>query len=567
MVTYLLAGLAMLGVLVFVHEFGHFIVAKAFGVGVPVFSFGMGPRLFGVVVRGTEYRLSAFPVGGYVRMAGADPFGDEDAEAYVEPEQDFMRKPVWQRLLVMLAGPAFNMVLAFLVFLGVLLTGEPTADNSVGTVVAASSAEKLGFVSGDRIVRVASASVETWVEVREAFSARSGAVELVVARGAAEQSIRVPRDDAESPEQVGLVSWRGSARIGVDDPGSPAGRAGLQTGDVVKSVDSVAVSDWAALAAAIGDDRPHELVVARANGDVLEDRPAVRLGPDPAWHPHDGDPFPNALGVAPASVFVSPLVPPKPNSWQKFKYRLFGAPAAVRVPSAEAGIADHDRIFAINGEPVKSFDDIQKQVGATVQDTSKAGEVARSLTVTIVHAGALREVEVTPRVDRVMTAEGPRFIPRIAVEGVRAATVAAPLVHKRYGLIRAVPRAAWQSADAMFRVVYGLYSLVTRDVSPQESLGGAISIFRMAGQSFEAGAGVYFRLLAMISMNLGVVNLLPVPLLDGGQIVFYALEWVRGRPLPVAVRERIQMVGVLALAALMLAVMMFDVDKWFSGTV
>ena len=135
LLTYILAGLVMISFVVVIHEFGHFIVARAFGIGTPVFSVGMGPRLFGFMWKDTDFRVSALPLGGYVQMAGADPFGEEDANSWVDPEEDFMKKPVWQRLLVMLAGPAMNIGLPFVVFTGVFMLGDSLRDNQIHRVV------------------------------------------------------------------------------------------------------------------------------------------------------------------------------------------------------------------------------------------------------------------------------------------------------------------------------------------------------------------------------------------------------------------------------------------------
>ena len=118
MLTTIFAGLFMIGLLVVVHELGHALVARFFGVEVPVFSVGMGPRLFGIKWRGTDWRVSALPVGGYVQMAGADMFGEEDVSAEVDPLRSFMNKPVWQRLIIVAAGPVFNLILPVLVFGG-----------------------------------------------------------------------------------------------------------------------------------------------------------------------------------------------------------------------------------------------------------------------------------------------------------------------------------------------------------------------------------------------------------------------------------------------------------------
>ncbi|MBW1879720.1 MAG: site-2 protease family protein, partial [Deltaproteobacteria bacterium] len=135
MLVKILAGLVMLSVLVIIHEFGHFVVARLFRVGVPVFSVGMGPRVGGFRWKGTDYRLSALPIGGYVQLAGADPFGEEDPDAYVDPAEDFMQKPVWQRFLVMLAGPAANLALPLLILSAILMAGEQRPDTVIGMVL------------------------------------------------------------------------------------------------------------------------------------------------------------------------------------------------------------------------------------------------------------------------------------------------------------------------------------------------------------------------------------------------------------------------------------------------
>src|SRR5678816_2948139 len=116
---------------------------------------GLGPRLFGFHAFETDFRVSLLPIGGYVLLSGADPFGEEDPDTVVDPSRDFMRKPVWQRLVIMVAGPAMNLALPFVLFTIVLMFGEPTEDNVVGTVYPGTVASRIGLEEGDEVVSVA----------------------------------------------------------------------------------------------------------------------------------------------------------------------------------------------------------------------------------------------------------------------------------------------------------------------------------------------------------------------------------------------------------------------------
>ena len=159
------AGLLMIGVLVVVHEFGHYLAARMFGIGAPVFSVGVGNRLWGFDWNGTDFRLSSLPLGGYVQLAGVDPFGDEDIEtSMVDPAENFLARPVWQRLVVMAAGPGFNLLLPIPVFAVMFMLGDMSYDNVVGTVVAGSPAAEAGFEDGDRVTGLAGRPVKAWVD-------------------------------------------------------------------------------------------------------------------------------------------------------------------------------------------------------------------------------------------------------------------------------------------------------------------------------------------------------------------------------------------------------------------
>lgn len=548
--TFGASGLVMIGVLVFIHEFGHFLVAKLFGVGVPVFSFGMGPRLFGFQFRGTDYRVSAFPVGGYVQMTGADPFGEEDFEARVDPSIDFMKKPVWQRLLVMVAGPAFNLVLPFIVFTAVLMGGEPQPAAIVGTVLEDSAAEHIGIRPGDHIVSADGEPVEVFSDVFRRLRDEPGrALTLGIERGEERLEVTVPGGTAEltddgyiDSESVGMLSSSRSTRIGVDDPASPLGAAGLKTGDVVQSVDGREVGTWPDLLEAMGTSGEHTLHVYRAERGQTPSTFETTVAPN-GWSPRGDDVWANAWGVAPVMLYVGRVSPDS--------------------AAQDAGLQSLDRLWSIDGRPVRSWTDLRTLVGASMDGRTEA-EGPRSIDLVVLRGTERIALTLTPRLTREVVRGDVRFRPIMGVERHPDAFVAGPTAQKYYSFTEAVPMAVNQGREVL-RLTFGVfYRLLTRDLKPQEAVGGPVAIFQAAGESARSGLHSFARTLGTISFSLGIVNLLPIPLLDGGQIVFYAIEGIRGRPLPVRIRERVQIVGVLGLMAVMLLVTVMDVNRWLT---
>ena len=161
-----LSAFVLIAILVFIHEFGHFIVAKACGVHCKVLSIGYGKRLIGFEWGGTDYRLSMLPFGGYVLMAGADPFGTADVEEDKTPdEKSFMKKPVWKRLLIAAAGPAFNLILPIVCFTALLMAGEKQAAPSIGEVEWGTPAHNAGLLADDTILQINGVETPSWAIV------------------------------------------------------------------------------------------------------------------------------------------------------------------------------------------------------------------------------------------------------------------------------------------------------------------------------------------------------------------------------------------------------------------
>lgn len=442
--------LVVLGILVFIHELGHYWAAKAFGVWVHRFAVGMGPPVRRLSFRRgeTEWAIAWLPLGGYVKMASReeDPAagvlegGPENA--VVPPDRVFEAKPIWQRMVIILAGVALNLLFAWLVFVGLAFKNgrqfDPTtALGRVDTVVLPEVSSALATVpEGTRIVSIDGRPVTSWSDVRNFVGSGIADTITFVFDGAPEVKVPLHRDQlVERAYTAEALRPLHAAVIGIVYPGTAAAEAGLEPGDSIVSVDGSPVRWWTDMTAAI-------------------------------------------------------------------------EPAANRPVSIE-----------------------------------------------LVRAGARQVVEVTPRGEFAVPDDSTS-----AWVGKLGVTDNPPIVSERYtfmGAIAAGNTATWSSAGTIFRTVRGL---LTRRIASNQ-VGGPILIGQMAAQSARAGFDVLLGFMALISVNLAVVNLLPIPVLDGGAFLILLVEGIIRRPLPLKLREGIQMIGVLMVIALMVLAFSNDIRR------
>jgi regulator of sigma E protease len=276
-----LYGALILGVLVFVHELGHFLVAKWLGVRVLSFSIGMGPRVAGFTRGGTDYRISLLPLGGYVRMAGDTTEGEDRTGA----PDEFLEKPWWARALISAAGPAANFIFAIILYTGLYLGGITVSDFAalVGGVKAGSVAESVGLQRGDVLVSWDGARAGTMAQLSTALEGTAdekgatGAISLEVQRGSEIVALQVPRADALRIAEG--IEWGTDTVIGKVLIGLPAYSAGLREGDRVVAVDGVATANWNELARSLRS-KPDTSVEIEAVRDGKSFRVQLRTTPD-----------------------------------------------------------------------------------------------------------------------------------------------------------------------------------------------------------------------------------------------------------------------------------------------
>ena len=550
LLDYLAAAIPLLGTLIFVHELGHFIVAKMCGVRVLKFSLGFGPPIgFGRfrmrwVRGGTEYVVAWFPLGGFVKMLGEPmPGAEVDVPQVLDaaPEEYLDAKPTWQKLAITFAGPAMNLLLPVLAFVFVLWVGVSRPTAVVGMVEAKSPAARAGIQPGDGVVSVGREAVTWWEDVSDAVATHGpGNVEVQVERSgrrlefdvAVEQrGVLDPFGTAIQIGWIGLGNRRLPALLGVPSGDAPGARAGLRSGDRVTQVGDTSVEDWVGLRAAYSEASEESAASLReqgGRGSVLFEL-SRRAGPDdepreiavavPALGSLD------ALGVVSATILVAQVSP--------------------GLPAARAGLKSGDLLLAVDGRPVGSFESFANLV------RSSGG---RPLVVTYARGGASATLTLEPELQSVsgpLDIEGmSEEIYQIGISHALAALPGAIALDRERNPLRSIPRAVDMTVEITSVFLRGLGKLLSGEVGT-DKLAGPIGIAEIARKSLDLGWEAYLSTMILISINLGILNLLPIPILDGGQALIYIVEGVKRSPISVRSREIVQQTGLILLVCLM----------------
>ncbi len=436
----IIATIIVLGVLIFVHELGHFLAARSVGVRVERFSIGLGPRVFGFTRGETEYVLSAVPLGGYVKLGGmndevmeAIEGGKQEGQPAGSGSDDFDNKPVWARAWVISAGVLMNMAFAFLAYTVVAAGwGNPEMDTTrLGTVRGAALPAEASALAeippGATLLSIGDREVVHWGDVREGIlEAPEGPVTFTFTDPEGSVTVELTGEEERRRIYRSMEFWADPVVQAVN-PGTPADRAGIQRGDRVIGVDGGEIATWPEFVSIVQQNPDTEIQVAllRDGGELVRE-----VTPDAV---QDLDP--------------------------------------------------------ITGEP--------RTIG---------------------------QIGVLPALP------GVAYSPLAPVEAVRA---------------------GWDETYAITALILGfLRDLVTGQISPR-NLGSIVAIGEASGQAAAEGLPVFLRFMALFSINLAILNLLPIPVLDGGHLVFLGIEAVRGRPLSVEQRMRWSQVGFVVLIGIM----------------
>jgi regulator of sigma E protease len=451
----ILGFIVAIGVLVAVHEFGHYWVARRLGFKVLRFSIGFGKPLArwrGAGPDHVEYWLSAIPLGGYVKMLDER----EGPVPSAEQHRAFNHRPVWQRILVLLAGPAFNFLFAIVAYWFMFATGVPGIKPLIGAVVEDSVAARAGIEPNDTVEAVGGRRTETWEGATLAIFDElldDARIELAIREpdgNVKNVTLDVRGREAELTEPTALFRGLGirpgppvPAVIGSVSPDSAAERAGLEVGDEV----------------------------LRANGTQID-----------AW-----------------------------EDWVDFIRTRPGQTVSVEIRRA--------------GEPLT----LPLAIGTVEEEGKAIGRIG---------AASVREIPVR------------------LLEEMRA--------EERYGVLESLPKGVAKTWEMTSLTVNMIGHMIVGQVS-LKNMSGPITIAAVAGESAQQGFSSFFNFLAVVSISLGIINLVPIPLLDGGQIAYQLAEWIKGSPLSERAMALGQQVGVFFLIVLMSFVFYNDLTRIFGS--
>ncbi len=427
--------LIVLGVLIFVHEFGHFIIAKKSGVGVLKFSLGFGPKIIGMRIGETEYQISAIPLGGYVKIVGENP---EEEVSEEDKRKSFSAKPLRTRVAIISFGPLMNFFLAFVLFCLVAFIG-----------------------------------------------------------------FKIPAF-MEAPPRVGWI-----------DPDSPAQKAGLRAGDLIVRVNDQEITNWEDLTFIVASS-PN----ARLRLEVeREGRTATR-----------------ALVTEEKGLWGTGYAGLQPELPPLIKEIKEGYPAEL------GGLKNGDEILAIDGQEIRHW----IQMAAIIWENP-----GKDLTFKVKRGHDILFLTITPK----SVEAGEKTIGLIGISNP------GDIIHKQYGPLKAIVRGTLETLQVTKKTVTVFWRLVLQRIS-FKTVGGPISIFKMTGAVAKTGISDVMVFMASLSITFAIINLLPIPVLDGGHLLFLGIEGIRRKPIGVRTRELAYRAGLVVIIMLMVLAFYNDITKW-----
>ena len=520
----------LLGVLIFIHELGHFLAARYFGVQVEVFSLGFGPKILKYKRGNTVYCLSLFPLGGYVKMFGDNPMEDISDS---DKAKGFLYQRVPAKWLIAFSGPLMNLIFTLLAFFLLALFGLRSLSPQLGDIKTKSQAYSAGFRSGDTILSIDGKAIFYYEDIHKiiknklgeklSFKVRSQTNEIktlaALSRVAKNPNPLEWRKSIGSIE--GLKADSKGLRIGVVY-NSPAYSAGLRTFDDIVKVNGQSLIYW----------RDFKDFIKNIDNDTFS-LSVKRKSKTKNFTIKKASSFLTLLGIEPADLYVDRVGP--------------------KTPAGRAGFLRGDRLVSINGQTIQTWEQ--------VLDAIKAYS-GQPLSIEYQRQEKQKTLLLSPEPLFVEGNAKKKFMLGIVSAG-QFGVFPEQILRKR-SFLQALAYSGQETWKWLGFITVGFVRLIQGEISLR-TMGGPVMIGRVAHSSFHQGLSSFLFIMALISLNLFFINLLPIPMLDGGHLLFFTLEGILGRPLSVKKLIVAQQAGLLILLSFMGFAVFNDIYNWLKA--
>ncbi len=547
----------LIGGLVFVHELGHFIFAKLFDFKVIRFAIGFGPKIFGFRKGETEYAICAIPLGGYVKLVGENPY-EEISEKDIS--RSFSAKPLWQRTLVVSAGPIFNFILPVIIYFGFFAFEREVIPPIIGIVMPDSPAELAGIKEDDRIIQINSEKIHSWRSVVNFIqdSNIEQALDIMVQRQNKIENIAVHTQSFDTinalgkkvkKARIGITAALFGTRISPIHPQSIASRIGFKNGDTILRVNGQKVSTFHDLKSVLTST--HSKVVFQIEREKSTDtknlpsKETLSFVFDPttfidsstislsASLPHLQNYTIKPYGIIPSEMVISKI---QPNS-----------------AAEKAGLLVGDLIESVDNQPMLLWSAGVQQIADTPHNVH---------TIKYQRNGSHHFTNIMPqKIQKMDDMKQMQDVYELGLETFES-TILPPKEKQDFSFYYSFSSSLKNTYDIIMLTLEGITMLFRGEI-PFETVGGPIMIYHLAAQSVDYGILDLIAKMALISVNLGIINLLPIPILDGGHLLFFLIEGIRRRPLDIRVREISQMVGLSLILMLLVFAFKNDIVRFF----
>ena len=559
----IVAMLVMLGSLVLFHELGHFLVGRWAGVAIEKFSIGFGHRIAAFRRGQTDYLIGWIPLGGYVKFYGSTR--NEDVPDHVTGLL-YWKAPLWKRALIIVAGPFANFLLAFIIFWGMVMHGLERPPAIVGDIIEGGRAQKGGIMPGDKIVEVAGTAIKSWSDIERVFQKNpDNPLKVVVERKGVTVENTVTPEAVVGRSIFGSISKIGRVGVALAYPSAVVTLTskdselfvdGLRTGDRLES--------WVDAGGAVkkfhGLHETFDLFADWSRAGVVEVKVSVRpvaVIDDSLGHSKEKA----AAEARELILHVGKWPRVGSESGRAYAARLGAIDSHLTIGVARGGamglLQPGDHLLQWNKEPIKNIFRLQEIM-----------EGWKSPDVTLLVLRDFKEVmiQMPLKALEIQQPEGAVTAYVLDVSMLGQTTLPDPAIIQESNPLAAAGIAVEEAYTQTSMMVVGLWQVISGAV-PVKALGGPLMIAKVAGDSAKAGWMAFLATMAVISINLGLVNLFPIPVLDGGQLVLLGVEGLKRSPIEEASIENFQKIGFVMVMSLVVLALYNDLSRFWAGMI